>query len=248
MIPKIIHQIWLQGYDNLPSELKIYHTECQNINNNFVHIFWTDDKIKNLLKNNFSEEYLKLYEFYKVPAQKADFARYIILYMYGGIYLDMDMICKKNLEIFLTNRIFFTESNDVLDKIYKRYQNSIVGAIPKHPLFLIIFKNMFIRKHSSNDITYSTGTRLLYDSAREYCTIYNNDITLVDIQYFHPCGIFDDATCHYTCNKCYTAHTNYSSWSPLNKLIKYFVKNINLIFIFVVILMMVICHNKFVWL
>src|SRR6187399_325467 len=97
MIPKIIHQIWLQGYDNIPAELKNDHENCKIVNNDFEYIVWDKDKIKKLLDDKFGKDYSDLFDTYKIFAQQADFARYAILYVYGGIYLDMDILCKKNL-------------------------------------------------------------------------------------------------------------------------------------------------------
>nr|AEX62747.1 uncharacterized glycosyl transferase [Moumouvirus Monve] len=106
MIPNILHQIWIQGYDKIPDDLKKYFINCQKVNNNFEHILWDDDKIRKLLIDKFDPEYLETYDYFKVPAQKADFARYAILYTYGGIYLDMDMVCRKNLESLLQYNFF----------------------------------------------------------------------------------------------------------------------------------------------
>src|SRR5665648_300106 len=97
MIPNIIHQIWLQGKSSIPTDLKIYYDGCSKVNNNFTHMFWDEYLIKKLLLNKFGPDYVALYDFYQVFAQKADFARYAILSVYGGIYLDMDTLCKKNL-------------------------------------------------------------------------------------------------------------------------------------------------------
>ena len=50
MIPKIIHQIWLQGEDKIPPELSEHYASCKRINNDFEHIFWDETKIKNYSK------------------------------------------------------------------------------------------------------------------------------------------------------------------------------------------------------
>ena len=242
MIPKIIHQIWLQGYTNMPTKLQIFNGSCKYINDDFKHIFWSDKNIKKLLLKKFGKEYVDLFEYYKIPAQKADFARYAILYIYGGIYLDMDTICKKNLSCFLTNRFFFTSTNDLLNK---RYQTGIIGSIPKHPIFTIMFKNMFSRMIYAENLTYSTGTKLFYDSVHEYLrTTKINDIKIINPKYLHPCGIFDDELCECACDECYIVHTNYSSWSPFIRLLKYLVKNIKLILIFIILIIACIIYNR----
>lgn len=239
MIPQIIHQIWIQGHKNIPIELKKYHDDCQKINNNFKFILWDNEKIQNFLIRNYDKKYVDLYNNFKIFAQKADFARYAILYKYGGIYIDMDMICRKNLSSFLKYNFFLTVDDPILNSFNKKYLNGIIGTIPNHIIFEFIFKNIFLRKDKLNDVAYSTGTNLFYDSVQEYKKVHKNDVTIIDSEYLHPCSIFqDEKTCPYKCQNCYIAHTNYSSWSPKLKLFKYVKNNLLLIclsFIFLII-------------
>ncbi len=152
----------------------------------------------------------------------------------------MDTSCKKNLEIFLNYRFFITENGDLLHEFYKRYPNGIIGSIPKHPLFLIIFKNMFERTNYSNDITYSTGTKLFYDCVQEYLQTNKNDITIIEPKYLHPCGIFNASDCKDTCQDCYIVHTNYSSWTPSSKIIKFITKNLFFLFLLILIIIIIV--------
>ena len=98
MIPKIIHQ-------TAPSNKKKWHPiweSCQNSwktcfpSPEYTYMFWDDDDLANLINTDFPS-HAKLYEdFGKDVILKVDFARYAILYKYGGIYADMDFMCKKN--------------------------------------------------------------------------------------------------------------------------------------------------------
>ncbi|XWV24975.1 glycosyl transferase [Tupanvirus deep ocean] len=244
MIPKIIHQIWLQGYNNIPSELNEFHDKCKKVNSDFEHMFWDNDRIKKLLEEEFGEKYVAAFDYFKIFAQKADFARYAILYVYGGIYLDMDTMCKKNLNDFLNYRLFTTIAGDSFYELYKRYHNAVIGAVPRHPLFLIMFKNIFDRMEYANNVTYSTGTRLFYDSIQEYLKTFENDITIIDPKYLHPCGIHSNPECADNCDECYIVHTNHSSWSPTAKAIKYICKNIFIILIIVILIILLIFYFK----
>ena len=236
-IPKIIHQIWIQGYNYIPDKLKNFHLQCKTINNDFEYIVWNETSIIKLLLENFSKEYVDLYKSYTIFAQKADFARYVILYIYGGIYLDMDMVCRKNLSPFLQYNVFCT--TDTFHFVVKRYLNGIVGAIPKHPVFIFVFKNIFARQNEKNKITYSTGTKLFYDSVTEYIEkTGQNDIKVVDKKYLHPCNSYDDDICPYACDGCFVAHTSYSSWS--SPVFKYFNKYAKLKYIYLLILFIIL--------
>lgn len=247
MIPKIIHQIWIQGIDQMPADLKEQHNNCKVINSEFKYYFWDEIKIRKLLNKEFPDEYLALYDSLILPAQKSDLARYVILYMYGGIYLDMDMVCRKNLEDFLKFKLFFT--TDIFNNLYKRYLIGIIGSTKKHPIFKIIFKKILERKDYANDfVPYSTGTQLFYDSVEEYRKETNDkNISIIDRKYLHPCTILDDELCPYTCEQCYVAHVNYSSWSPSLRIFKFIVKNFKLILLILIILIIIfLFKNKFI--
>lgn len=219
-IPTIIHQIWLQGLTNLPVSLQKCHQSCIEINHQFKHLFWDETRIVHFLQQHYSNKTVQMFYHYSIPAQRADFARYLILYVYGGIYLDMDMICKKSLIDFVHLQFFFTHYP--LADYVQKYLNGIIGAKPKHPAFMIMLKNMIIRLPRANDILYSTGTALFYHSIQEYKKKYPNDITIVDRQYLDPCNLFNGPECIDNCTDCYIVHTHYSSWSKTNKCIKLF--------------------------
>jgi inositol phosphorylceramide mannosyltransferase catalytic subunit len=189
MISAIIHQIWIQGYENMSIELKQYQYACQMTNSHFYYMFWNEGKIRQFLFLNYDQKYLALYDSYTVLAQKSYFARYAILYIYGGIYVNMDMVCRKSLKQFIGLSFFLTI--DSFYKLNRQYLCSILGSKPKHPLFLIIFNNIFIRQSFSYDIAYATGCRLLCDSIEEYTKIYNNDITVIDPSYIQSASYKD---------------------------------------------------------
>lgn len=238
VIPAIIHQIWIQGYDKVPESLKLLHDGCKIVNDNFKFLFWDETKIKKLLLKYFGKKYLDTYESYQVFAQKSDFARYAILYTYGGIYLDMDMICHKNFKPFLNYDFFCTTDSLYAFILSKKYLNGIMGAKKKHAIFPFIFKNIFERLPYTSYVLYSTGPKLLYDSVMEYKKKTGIDnITIIDRKYLHPCVTYDDDSCPYTCTDCYVAHTNYNSWGSWHRkfIFKYLIKNLRIILIFVVI-------------
>ena len=116
MIPKIIHNIWIQGYENLPNENKIHHLNIKNLNPDWEFMIWDDDMIKRLL-----QKYPKIYDIYKKSDNysgsidsniiKSDIARYIIMKEYGGLYFDIEFKCKSKFD-----DIFFNENNNNGDK------------------------------------------------------------------------------------------------------------------------------------
>lgn len=95
-IPKIIHQIWLQGENNIPADYPNYSASWKEKNPEFTYILWDDEMISELIKKIFPQ-FMKIYNSYPKLVQKVDSAKYIILYHYGGIYIDMDLECIQSL-------------------------------------------------------------------------------------------------------------------------------------------------------
>lgn len=91
----------------------------------FVFEFWNEDRISKELKlDSFYQQMLMK----KKYAFAVDYLRCLILYEYGGIYLDTDMELIKDITPLCNNIIF--------SGLEKENQIScgIIGAQPKHPL------------------------------------------------------------------------------------------------------------------
>ena len=161
MIPKIIHQIWFQGESKIPEKLNKYKEECKKVNKEHQYYIWDDAMIKRLLKDNYPD-YLKTYNAFPLMIQKIDFAKYVILYHYGGIYIDMDVRCLKNISS-LTKKF---EGNDM-----------ILAPSPGVPYQLYNLMTQIVFKFSSNS------------TSNEY---YNNGIMLVRKNYDYLLYLCDE--------------------------------------------------------
>ena len=111
MIPTIIHQIWWQGYNNLPPNFKKNRDILIKNHDDFEYKLWDEDSINQLILNNFINISNKINSLNLSIIQKIDIAKYLILYKYGGIYIDFDMIFVKNIKPLFENNgnniIFF---------------------------------------------------------------------------------------------------------------------------------------------
>lgn len=91
MIPKNIHQIWLQGEDHLRKNKPKLWRNAYHVKEFFddcnYHL-WEDDEIREVMKED--PALLSVYDSIDIKAAKADVARYFLVYTFGGVYLDMD--------------------------------------------------------------------------------------------------------------------------------------------------------------
>ena len=127
--PKIVHQT----YKTLDFSDKPKYVFCQKTVKKYLkdykYMFWTDNDIKKLINEKYPE-YKDLYYSLTPKIKRIDFAKYLILYTYGGFYIDLDF------EIF--RDIFeLVDKNNVL-----LGSTAIFYTIPKHKFWLDVFEHI----------------------------------------------------------------------------------------------------------
>ena len=135
-IPKIIFQSW-ETKDLSP----VLNTSINLIKKNNIdyqyYLFDSKDRY-NFIKNNFNDKILKVYDAIIPGALKVDLWRYCILYVYGGIYCDIDMICMNSFDNVIKDDIELVCSIDLGDDDYNKNNyfilNAFIGIVPKHKL------------------------------------------------------------------------------------------------------------------
>ena len=94
-IPKIIHQVW-EGRTEpcMPTRLQILARTWREQNPDWEYHLWNGEEMDELVEKHFPE-YLSLYRSFPYNVQRWDTIRYMILYVYGGVYTDLDTECFK---------------------------------------------------------------------------------------------------------------------------------------------------------
>jgi len=234
-IPKIIHQIWYQGYDKLPEKYHPMQQSWKEIHPHWEYYLWDQKKIEQLIE----ESYPDVYETYtKLPRmiQKIDFAKYIILHKYGGVYVDMDMKSLKclddlfekypdkdlfaaELDIGCTSKWCLsiwvaTESKYVNGPLYN---NAFFACIPEHKFWKDVINEVSHNRHRK---WYQTFTQHLLNSTGPMMITHvlrskNHDFQSLPTEMFEPRRRCDFA-------QAYAIHYFSNSWmSPGMKVITY---------------------------
>ena len=98
MIPKLIHQSWqttdLSTYGKIAVRSQ---NSWKRLYPDFEYKFWTDEDIAKYIKKQ-PLKYQDTFHTLDKNIKKMDFFRYLILYEYGGIYVDMDFIARTRIE------------------------------------------------------------------------------------------------------------------------------------------------------
>lgn len=212
MIPTIIHQIWFQGYNNIPNHLYQYHKSWVNNNKNYTFIIWDEQSIQKLVDNCGIDWIITLFNSYKKMIQKIDFAKYLILYTYGGIYIDMDIKCLKQLSLLpyikIYDCIFSLPPYDPVQHMLltlvnysnnnkQLINNGIMFCIKQHEIMLMTMEEANKNKDSiynnisnSAHVFITTGPLCLTNAVNRYIDKYGVDkIKILDNTYFEPCDI-----------------------------------------------------------
>jgi inositol phosphorylceramide mannosyltransferase catalytic subunit len=126
LIPKIIHQTYKT--EEIPEHWKEGQQKCQDFNPDYQYILWTDEMARDFIAEQYPW-FLKTFDSYPYPIQRADAIRYFILSHYGGIYIDLDDGCARPLDPLLTVPAFVRKTDPT------GISNDVMGSVPNHPFF-----------------------------------------------------------------------------------------------------------------
>lgn len=148
MIPKIIHQIYglcpSDAGKPLPSDLLTYSQTWKLMNPSWTYKLWDRRQVE-ILINDAPDAWKQTFYSLEHWVEQCDFARYLILYLYGGIYADMDTVCKVPAESFTEDISYETivvgveaDVNDAqkeFNNLARKYQlcQWTFAATAKHP-------------------------------------------------------------------------------------------------------------------
>jgi hypothetical protein len=165
MIPSIIHQTWRDA--NVPPDMG-EPDSWRRFNPDWSYRLWTDRDLELFMQEHFSE-LLPLYRSYPNPVQRADLARYCLLYIHGGVYADIDTRCLASLEILAgEDRVLLCEEPvrnrrfAVSRGLSRLYFNGTMASPARHPFWLHVIELCVRARHGARkDVIESTGPLIL---------------------------------------------------------------------------------------
>jgi mannosyltransferase OCH1-like enzyme len=145
MIPKIIWQTSKDSFDKLPQYAKDAAQTWKNLNPEYEYVHMDDEKAKSFIIREFGEDWLKIFNSYPLGVMRGDLWRYMIIYIYGGVYADLDTICVNPIDTWIN------KDKDLIiciDDDNKNYAQLAFAAKPKN----ITIKNVLdLIKEKSKD-------------------------------------------------------------------------------------------------
>ena len=155
-IPRIVHQTWKTC--SPPDTQTFYRLECAQRHPGWTFNLWTDRGNKNLIKREFPK-FLSTYQAYTHPIMRVDAVRLFYIYVYGGIYMDTDMACLRNLDALIEGAYQFVAANANSEKQGSNpvVPNAFFAAPPRHPFTAFLISRLMTVARYTKSIFATAG-------------------------------------------------------------------------------------------
>lgn len=173
-IPKIIFQTWKSRTD-IPEHLAYWSNTFRKHNPDYTFRLWDDKDNRAFIAKNFPW-FLETYDGYPAEIYRADAVRYFFLYLFGGVYADMDTECLRPLDDMLA-----MDSDIILGRMgtNPHFEHSIPNAImiskPRQEFWLLVISLMTNPLLEHNRPEYMTGPIILKIAHDLYTGEYRED-------------------------------------------------------------------------
>lgn len=242
--PKNIFQVWYQGCDTITKNNFLENIKNWKNMNKYWNYRCVDDKFLEQSCLQFSKECYDAYKLANVMHIKIDLGRYVLIYLYGGIYIDMDAYILRGLDtsdyVNQVIDIYEKDNKNVLAisqasttslesyftvQYSKTLNNAIMMSSPKNPVLEKFIKQTIQKindNYSENVLGKSTENSAIYVSKTTGPFMFNyffqnlNNLTNSELVIFPP-HVFEpcDLEQHCTINdKTVSIHLFEQSWIP----------------------------------
>lgn len=173
MIPRIIHQMWRD--EEVPARFRAWQTGWQSRHPDWDYRFWTDATLEDFVAERFPA-LLRIYHRYPEGIMRADFARYLLLEHFGGVYADLDAECLASFEPLTGEaRLLLAPeppSHAALPRVRQRglpwIACNAVMASPAGHDFWPFLRRLLLQNHRSRSVLDATGPFILTQALLDY--------------------------------------------------------------------------------
>jgi inositol phosphorylceramide mannosyltransferase catalytic subunit len=158
LIPKVFHRVWLGGKP-MPEEFVRWGRTWTDLHPGWTMRLWTEADIADPPLQN-----ADLLPRCACLAQQSDLVRYEIMLREGGVYVDTDLECLKNIEPLIDDEcgLFVTHVRDCKD----RFSNAIFGCVPGHGALAEVVRRL--PEHFATEPWFAIGPPYFTDIVSRY--------------------------------------------------------------------------------
>jgi len=226
-VPKITHQIWFQGWENLPEKYNENVLLLRCLNPDWEHLPWDETRLRKECEK-LGSDYVAKFDSFTEMIHKIDFGRYVVLYNFGGVSIDVDTKPLRSLDkIPGIDRYDFTVSKWALGELegltvsrgmsegLTMFNNAFFACSPKTYIMLdfinYVTKTSLSDPHDLEfDTQIKTGPIILSHFLNSH---YIDEINILDNEIVEPWGHVTKRT---VLNHLYDG----SWWDPVNSRFK----------------------------
>jgi mannosyltransferase OCH1-like enzyme len=133
-IPRIIHFIWFKNLYETHSEISDIPASgsntpdlCRKYNPDFTINIWNTTAAHDFFEAEYAW-FLPTYDAYIHPIQRVDALKYFLLWHYGGVYMDLDISCRRALDPLLAFPAWFPRASPL------GVNNDLMATVARHPI------------------------------------------------------------------------------------------------------------------
>ena len=254
--PRIIHQCFL-GFDGpIPEKWVQNHKKWKKLHPSYQIRLWNMEDSVTLI-NEIDPSFLRIFENYEFNIERADAIRYFILYKFGGIYVDLDIIPNYSLDSLLE----MYENDKKLDVLLGESPNAdtasnfFIISKPRSNFWLFVIDEMKKRVHKPYlgkhlTIMNETGPLLLNSMMDKYNQINQQYVEILPKSVLNSCDVCGECNSKFS----YIIDNHASSWHSLDSKVINFLNckiyrplkkiNIFIYLVIIIILFIIILKRK----
>lgn len=190
MIPKIIWQTHEDSFETLPNYVVDAINSWKEKNPNWDYKYFNSKDRSKFILSEFGKEWFEIYNSCIFGAMKADVWKYLIIYKYGGMYTDIDYLCKKPIDGWVLDDYSIVvgmdeEPNEIACHTFAAEPNNIflksILDVVKENIKTIDYKKDFFSYHATGPTAFTNGIKNVFNIKNELnlikdVNILNNSI------------------------------------------------------------------------
>ncbi len=138
-IPRLIHQTWKTN--DIPNKWISFTSKVRSLNPEWKYKLWTDKENELFVKTEFPDFY-PMYTGFSKNIMRADVIRYLIMYKFGGVYLDLDYEVLEPFDFGDHSLVLPMNRSINYGDPANELGNSIFASVPGHPFWIDVFQDL----------------------------------------------------------------------------------------------------------